>query len=63
MIDVENDKMAREPIARMLKEVKKKTAVNFKGLHRMIDFQLFLKTVVRYFSFRQKLIFLSLLNT
>ena len=41
MIDIENDKIAREPVARMLKEVKKETNVNFKVLHRLIDFQLF----------------------
>lgn len=41
MIDIENDKAAREPVARMLKEVKKDTNVNFKVLHRLVDFQLF----------------------
>ena len=38
MVDVENKKAAREPLARMLKDVREKSRVNFKLLHRMIDF-------------------------
>ena len=41
MLDVEADKPAREPLARMLKQVNQDTQVNFKLLHRMIDYQLF----------------------
>ena len=37
-MDVEGDKAAREPLARMLKELKTQTPVNFKVLHRMVDF-------------------------
>lgn len=36
--DVENDKTPREPIAKMLLEAKKNTHVNFKLLHRMVEF-------------------------
>ena len=39
--DVESGKKAREPVARVLQEVKEKTQVNFKLLHRLVDFQLF----------------------
>ena len=41
VLDVEADKPAREPLARMLKHVNQDTQVNFKLLHRMIDYQLF----------------------
>ena len=41
LVDVENKKAAREPLARMLKDVHEKSRVNFKLLHRMIDYQLF----------------------
>lgn len=39
--DVEAGKTAREPLARMLGEVKRNSRVNFKLLHRLIDYQLF----------------------
>jgi phytoene/squalene synthetase len=39
--DVENGKRAREPVARVLQEVKANTKVNFKLLHRLVDYQLF----------------------
>ena len=38
---MEADRAAREPLARMLKQVHKETHVNFKLLHRLIDYQLF----------------------
>jgi len=38
LVDVENKKAAREPLARMLKDVHEKSRVNFKLLHRMIDY-------------------------
>ncbi len=41
LVDIENDKMAREPLAKMLIEVKKNSRVNFKLLHRLVDYQLF----------------------
>ena len=36
--DVVNDRTAREPVARMLKEVHANTQVNFKLLNRMVDY-------------------------
>lgn len=39
--DIDAGKPAREPVARMLQEVREKTQVNLKLLHRMVDFQLF----------------------
>ena len=39
--DIEAGRPAREPVSRMLQEVKEKTKVNFKLLHRMVDYQLF----------------------
>ena len=36
--DVEAGKAVREPIARVLSEVKHKTKVNFKLLHRLVNF-------------------------
>ena len=41
LLDVEGGRVAREPLARMLKEVHSETHVNFKLLHRLIDYQLF----------------------
>ena len=41
LLDVEADKRPREPLARMLHEVKRSTKVNFKLLHRLVDYQLF----------------------
>jgi hypothetical protein len=35
---VEAGKAVREPIARVLSEVKHKTKVNFKLLHRLVNF-------------------------
>ena len=39
--DIDNDKKVHEPVARALQEVKQKTKVNFKLLHRLVHFQLF----------------------
>ena len=39
--DVEKGKPGREPVARMLCEVKEHTHVNFKLLHRIVEYQLF----------------------
>ena len=39
--DIEAGRPAREPVSRMLQEVKNNTKVNFKLLHRMVDYQLF----------------------
>lgn len=36
--DVEKDRVPREPIARVLSEVKHKSKVNFKLLHRLVNF-------------------------
>lgn len=41
MIDIQNDKIAREPIAVILKEAKLKTHMNMKLHQRLVDFQLF----------------------
>ena len=41
LADVEAGKKAREPVGRVLQEVKAKTKVNFKLLHRLVDYQLF----------------------
>ena len=41
MNDIEQGKKAREPVARLLKEVKEKSAINFKLLGRIVDYQLF----------------------
>jgi hypothetical protein len=38
LTDVENGKRAREPVARVLQEVKENTKVNFKLLHRLVDY-------------------------
>ena len=37
LVDVENERVAREPLARMLQEVRSSSRVNFKLLHRLID--------------------------
>jgi phytoene/squalene synthetase len=39
--DVEKGRPGREPVARMLCEVKEHTHVNFKLLHRIVEYQLF----------------------
>ena len=41
LLDIEANRPAREPLARMLGQVHKETQVNFKLLHRLLDYQLF----------------------